>query len=123
MIDRRDFLLAGLVLSTKFVSRSERILRLVEWDVVEPAGNDFVMQQMLFLQILGCVKNRDRSFVTGSEVSAENAKTLAKAIEQIPDSHGWRIGLYFAGDPDGDGVREFCRFLRRGGFSIEFVCT
>ena len=123
MIDRRDFLLAGLVLSTKLVLRSDRILRLVEWDVVEPAGDNFVMQQMLFLQILGCVRNRERRFVTGSEVSAENAKALAEAIEKIPVSHGWRIGLYFAGDPDGDGVREFCQFLRQGGFTVELVCT
>lgn len=123
MIDRRDFLLAGLVLATRVIPKSERILRLVESDVVEPAGDNFVMQQMLLLQILGCVQNRERRFVTGSEVADENAKALAEAIGQIPDTHGWRIGLYFAGDPDGDGVREFCQFLRRGGFSIELVCT
>lgn len=123
MVDRRDFLLAGLVLSTKMALRSERILRLVERDVVEPAGNNFVMQQMLFLQILGCVRNRERRFVTRCEVSAEKAKALAEAIETIPDSHGWQIGLYFAGDQDGDGIRDFCQFLRRGGFGIEFVCT
>lgn len=123
MIDRRDFLLAGLVLSTKLVLRSERILRLVEWDVVETAGESFVMQQMLFLQILGCVRNRERRFVTGNHVSDDKARSLAEAIEQIPDSHGWKVGLYFAGDPDGDGVREFCQFLRRGGCGIEFVCT
>lgn len=123
MIDRRDFLLSGLVLSTKLFSRSDRVLRLVECDVVEPAGNDFVMQQLLFLQILGCVKNHEQRFVTGNEVSAHNAASLAEAIETIPDSHGWRVGLYFAGDADGDGVEEFCQFLRRGGFSVELICT
>lgn len=123
MIDRRDFLLAGLILAKRFIPKSERLLRLVEWDVVEPAGDNFVMQQMLFLQILGCVKNREQRFVTGSEVSDDNARSLAEAIEQIPVSHGWQIGLYFAGDPDGDGVCEFCRFLRQGRLSIEFVCT
>lgn len=123
MIDRRDFMLAGLILAKRFIPKGERILRLVEGDVVEPAGDNFVMQQMLFLQILGCVQNRERRFVTGNHVSDDKARSLAEAIEQIPDSHGWKVGLYFAGDPDGDGVREFCQFLRRGGCGIEFVCT
>ena len=97
---------------------TKRVLQLVDGDVVEPAGDNFVMQEMLFVQILANVRSRERGFVTDNEVSASDASALAFAIGQIPASQGWRIGLYFAGESEGDGLRDFCRFLNRGGFTV-----
>jgi hypothetical protein len=74
----------------------EHRLILVDADVVEPHGDDFVASRWLFEGLLALVGNRQRHYITGLVVQKE------------------QVALAIHGDPTGQGVQALCRFLRQG---------
>jgi hypothetical protein len=91
----------------------ERRLILVDADVVEPHGTDFVASRWLFEGLLNLVDNRRHHYITGLVVPKEQAHTLADAIAAVPLTP-FQVALTIHGDRTGEGVEALCRFLRQG---------
>jgi len=91
----------------------ERRLILVDADVVEPHGTDFVASRWLFEGLLNLVENRTRRYITGTSVTAPQAHALADAIAAVPLAT-FQLALAIHGDTTGQGVMALVRFLRQG---------
>jgi hypothetical protein len=91
----------------------ERRLILVDADVVQAHGDDFVCSHWLFEGLLNLVENRTRRYITGLVVSKEQAHALADAIAALPLAT-FQVALAIHGDQTGQGVEALCRFLRQG---------
>jgi hypothetical protein len=97
----------------------DRVLRIVQADVVQPDGDhDFVISEFLLGGLLAQTGNRHHRFITSTVVPAPQAAALADAIEKIEPTPGWELGRAMHGDVSGEGVTAFCVWLRRGGFEI-----
>jgi hypothetical protein len=92
----------------------DRRLILVDADVMEPHGTDFVASRWLFEGLLNLVENRRHRYTTGLVVSKEQAHALADAIAAVPLTPALAVALAIHGGGTGEGVRELCRFLRQG---------
>jgi hypothetical protein len=90
-----------------------RRLILVDADVVEPHGDDFVASRWLFEGLLTLVDNRRHRYITGLVVPKEQAHALADAIAALPLAT-FPVALAIHGDQTGQGVEALCRFLQRG---------
>jgi hypothetical protein len=90
-----------------------RRLILVDADVVQAHGNDFVASRWLFEGLLALVGNRTRRYITGTSVTATEAHALADALAALPLAT-FQVALAIHGDPTGQGVEALCRFLRQG---------
>jgi hypothetical protein len=95
----------------------ERRLILVDADVVEPHGGDFVTSRWLFEGLLNLVDNRRHRYITGLVVQKEQAHALADAIAVLPLAT-FQVALAIHGDPTGQGVEALCRFLRQGAMLL-----
>lgn len=51
-------------------------------------------------------------------VGEPKAAALADAISRIEETQQSRLARAMNGDPDGEGVRAFCVWLRRGAFEM-----
>jgi hypothetical protein len=91
----------------------DRRLILVDADVVEPHGDDFIASRWLFEGLLNLVDNRRHRYITGLVVSKEQAHALADAIAALPLAT-FQVALAIHGDGTGEGVRALVRFLRQG---------
>jgi hypothetical protein len=91
-----------------------RRLILVDADMVEPHGDDFVVSRWLFEGLLALVDNRQHRYITGLVVSKEQAHALADAIAALTPTPAQAVALAIHGDPTGQGVMELVRFLRQG---------
>lgn len=101
-------------------NKPQRILKLVQADVVRPVGDHgFIISEFLLGGLLAQVENKRHRFVTGTVVSAEDATAFADAIELIEQTPGWELARAMNGDPSGAGLMAFCVWLRRGGFEIK----
>jgi hypothetical protein len=92
----------------------ERCLILVDDDVVQAHGDDFVVSRWLFEGLLNLVDNRRHRYVTGTVVSKEQAHALADAIAALTPTPAQAVALAIHGDPTGQGVMALVRFLRQG---------
>lgn len=92
---------------------NDRHLILVDADVVEAHGTDFVCSHWLFKGLLNLVENRRHHYITGTSVTAAQAHALADAIAAVPLAT-FQIALTIHGDPTGQGVLALVRFLRDG---------
>jgi hypothetical protein len=91
----------------------ERRLILVDADVVQAHGDDFVASRWLFEGLLNLVDNRRHRYITGTVVPKEQAHALADAIAALPLAT-FQVALAIHGDPTGQGVQALVRFLRAG---------
>ena len=91
----------------------DRRLILVDADVVEAHGNDFVCSHWLFEGLLNLVDNRQHRYITGLVVQKEQAHALADAIAALTLAT-WKVALAIHGDQTGQGVLALVRFLRQG---------
>jgi hypothetical protein len=91
-----------------------RRLILVDADVVEACGDDFVASRWLFEGLLNLVANKEHHYITGLVVSKEQAHALADAIAAMPPTPALAVAWAIHGDPTGQGVLALCRFLRQG---------
>ena len=92
----------------------EHRLILVDADVVEAHGTDFVASRWLFEGLLSLVDNRRHRYITGVSVTAQQAHALADAIAALPLAT-WKVALAIHGDQTGQGVLGLVAFLRAGG--------
>ena len=100
-------------------TQSQRILTIVQADVVEPDGDHgFIISEYLLGGLLAQVENKRQRYVSGTAVPALDAAALADAIEKIEQTPGWELARAMNGDQSGNGVRAFCVWLRRGAFEI-----
>jgi hypothetical protein len=88
-------------------------LILVDADVVQAHGDDFIASRWLFEGLLNLVANRRHRYITGTSVTAAQAHALADAIAALPLAT-WKVALAIHGDQTGEGVKALCRFLRQG---------
>src|SRR5688500_17807516 len=96
-----------------------RVLRVVQADVVQPVGDEgFAISIYLLGGIFDQDGNVQRSYVTGTVVTATDADELADAIEKIEETQKSRMAMAMNGDTTGEGVKAFWAWLRRGGFEI-----
>jgi hypothetical protein len=93
---------------------NERRLILVDADVVEPHGDDFVASRWLFDGLLNLVENRTRRYITGTVVTTQQAHALADAIAAVTPTPALAVAWAIHGDGTGDGVKALVRFLRAG---------
>jgi hypothetical protein len=91
-----------------------RRLILVDADVVEPHGDDFIASRWLFEGLLALVGNRTRRYITGTSVTAQQAHALADAIANVTPTPALAVALAIHGDTTGEGVMALVRFLRQG---------
>jgi len=91
----------------------ERRLILVDADVVQAHGEDFVVSHWLFEGLLCLVENRTRRHITSVSVTAAQAHALADAIAAVPLAT-FQVALAIHGDTTGQGVEALVRFLRQG---------
>jgi hypothetical protein len=90
-----------------------RRLILVDADVVEPHGDDFVASRWLFEGLLNLVDNRRCRYITGTVVQKEQAHALADALAALPLAT-FQVALAIHGDQTGQGVTALVQFLRQG---------
>jgi hypothetical protein len=91
-----------------------RRLILVDADMVQAHGTDFVCSHWLFEGLLNLVENRTRRYITGLVVSKEQAHALADAIAAVPPTPALAVARAIHGDQTGEGVLALVRFLRQG---------
>jgi hypothetical protein len=92
----------------------EHRLILVDADVVEAHGDDFVASRWLFEGLLAQVGNKRHRYTTGTVVSKEQAHALADAIAALTPTPAQAVALAIHGDKTGEGVTALVRFLRAG---------
>jgi hypothetical protein len=92
----------------------QRRLILVDADVVQAHGEDFVVSRWLFEGLLNLVDNKEHRYITGTVVPKEQAHALADAIAALTPTPAQAVALAIHGDPTGEGVEALCRFLRQG---------
>lgn len=81
--------------------------------MVQAQGDDFVCSHWLFEGLLNLVDNRRHRYITGVNVTAQQAHALADAIAAVPLAT-WKVALAIHGDKTGQGVEALVRFLRQG---------
>jgi len=92
----------------------EHRLILVDADIVEPHGDDFIASRWLFEGLLAQVDNQRHRYITGTNVTAQQAHALADAIAKLTPTPAQAVANAIHGDPTGEGVMELVRFLRQG---------
>ena len=92
----------------------EHRLILVDADMVEAHGNDFIASRWLFEGLLAQVDNKQHHYITGLVVSKEQAHALADAIANLTPTPAQAVANAIHGDTTGEGVTELVRFLRHG---------
>jgi hypothetical protein len=90
-----------------------RRLILVDADMVQAYGDDFVASRWLFEGLLNFVDNKTHHYITSVNVTAQQAHALADAIAAVPLAT-FPVALAIHGDPTGQGVQALVRFLRQG---------
>lgn len=89
-------------------------LILVDANVVQAQGEDFICSRWLFEGLLALVENKRHHFITGVNVTAQQAHALADAIAAVPLTPALAVAWAIHGDGTGQGVAALCRFLRQG---------
>ena len=80
----------------------EHRLILVDADMVEAHGNDFVASRWLFEGLLNLVGNKQHHFITGVSVTAQQAHALADAIAAVPLTPALTVAWAIHGDQPGE---------------------
>jgi hypothetical protein len=91
-----------------------RRLILVDADVVQAHGDDFVASRWLFEGLLALVGNRTRRYITDPSVTAAEAHALADAIANLTPTPALAVANAIHGDTTGEGVVKLVLFLRQG---------